>query len=354
MATARLERATRDLQYFGTFKSFKDLQRALITPTSDEYGGGCCGCMRLSQLTWKEAYGRPGGLCTTVPPICFLALRALFFVTWLVLNAVAIYMLIAPEYNYNFPLKYYMTKLTSWAATLLLVYLASGLFATAMAIYSSRPDGKGAATPWFVSLTWMLQSTNLVIQPMVTCMYFTLVHNWDSSSDAGSSDVGSGSRGGTDPIQYSFAFTFVGHGVNSLLTIADLMICRNRLVLAHFGVALAFACTYLIFTIVYFATGGTNEDGVSPYIYPALDWRGFGTANIMDDCNYGATVNRACRSMTTRVVASLLILVGAPTVALLCFGTYLCRRRMRKIVEARATKSQNGNGRQRSPFTQKV
>ena len=350
--TAELQAATRNLKYFGSFKSFGDLQRALITPSEGEYGGGCCGCMQLSQLTWKEAYGRPGGAFAAMSPGRFLVIRALLFVTWLALNAVGIYMLVAPEYKYDFPMEYYMTKLTSWAACLLLAYLGFGLFSTAMALYSSHPDGKGPETPWWVSVTWMLQTTNLVLQPMVTLMYFTLVHNWDegSAGGAGGGDLGSGGGGGAtaggapDPIQYSFAFTFVGHGLNSVLTVADLLISRNRLVLAHFGLALAFSAVYLLFTVVYYVAGGTNEDGVSPYIYPALDWRGFGSATVMDDCDYSAAgglgqliphsvIQRACRSLTTRVVASLLILIGVPLISVSCFCAYLCRRRLRRSIE---------------------
>ena len=280
--------------------------------------------------------------------------------TWLALNAFAIYMLVAPEFNYNFPMQFYMTKLTSWAACLLLLYLGFGLFSTAMAIHSSRPDGKGAETPWWISVTWMLQTTNLVIQPMVTCMYFTLVHNWDADSGAGS---GGAAPGAPAPIQYSFAFTFVGHGLNSVITLADLFICRNRLVLAHFGLALIFSAVYLLFTVVYYAAGGTNEDGVSPYIYPALDWRGFGTANVVDDCNFAspqgavgdlvsnATINRVCRMLTTRVVASLLILVGVPAMSLIFFCLYLGRRRLRKAIETRTAVA--GGAAQRN-ITQKV
>lgn len=234
-------------------------------------------------------------------------------------------------------------------------------YSTAMALLSAHPDGKGSATPCFVKVTWVLQTTNLVIQPMVTLMYFALVHEWGvergvpppavATAEAGSggaflggmgsgaAQAGSGaSPGGLESgvadageVRYSFAITVVGHAFNSLLTVADLLISRNRLVLGHFVAPMLFALGYMVFTVLYFALGGTNEDGTSPYIYPALDWRGFGRANVVDECPPSF---ENCETLSTRVVASLLVLVGVPCMSMVCFCTFLLRRRLRTRLEA--------------------
>ena len=313
-------------QYAGTFGSLRQLQNlfdAGMEPGEEKYDDTCCrttcGCYRLRQMNWKDAYGRPGGAFAILPKKLFLMIRLAFFVIWLATNAYAVYQLVTV---YNFPMRYYLTKLTSWSALLLLAYLAFALYSTFMAQCSSLKDGKGPDTPCFVSITWYLQTTNLVIQPMVTLMYFALVHEWGVERGPGAGDG--------DVVRYSFVITVVGHGLNTVLIVADLLLSRNRLVLTHFVHALLFAAAYLIFTVAYFAAGGTNEDG-QPYIYPALDWRGFGRSAVLDDCPVGMPY---CNALTTRVVATLLILIGVPMMSLVCFCTYLVRRGVRRRLEA--------------------
>jgi hypothetical protein len=113
-----------------------------------------------------------------------------------------------------------------------------------------------------------------------------------------------------------------------VITAIDFLISRHFLKLCHFVYAMLFVATYspyhhraapaphptrardewtkarplilpqtslataVVFSIVYYVAGGTNEDGHSPYIYPALDWRGFGNRTLFDDCS-DSTVVRA-------------------------------------------------------------
>ena len=319
-----------------TFKSFMHIRTGggLIEyrddGSGDMSGGGCnaCGCYQLTEYNWKEAYGKPGGLAACLPPTIFLLLRLLFFVAWFGTNAYAVYQLVTV---YSFPMQYYLTKLTSWSALLLLAYLGFALLSTFMAQCSKMRDGKGSATPCFVSITWLLQTVNCVIQPMVTLMYFALVHEWGAPREDFVTSAANLTATSEDAVKYSFAITVVGHGLNTVLTILDLLISRNRRVLGHFVHALVFAGLYLLFTIVYYLAGGTNEDGISPYIYPALDWRGFGTSTVLDDCS--TTTALYCRSLSTRVVATILLLLGVPCMSCLCFITYLIRRQCRQAVE---------------------
>jgi hypothetical protein len=125
---------------------------------------------------WQVAFGKPGGLVPFLSPRCFLLIRGLLFVVWLATNAWGIYTMVVV---YDFPMEYYMTKLTSWTSILLLVYLGFAFYSTCKA----QPGGDGRPTgideeymygpdkmPGFISITWILHTVNLVVQPMMTLM----------------------------------------------------------------------------------------------------------------------------------------------------------------------------------------
>merc|ERR1719480_398011 len=66
--------------------------------------------------------------------------------------------------------------------------------------------------------------------------------------------------------------TVMMHGGNLILALVDMCMCRQPYYLSHVYAPMLIACLYVLFTIVYFAAGGTNDDGVRPYIYEALNW----------------------------------------------------------------------------------
>ncbi len=61
------------------------------------------------------------------------------------------------------------------------------------------------------------------------------------------------------------------HGINVLIVFIDLLLSRIPYQLLHTLYATIFAIVYVIFTIIYFAAGGTSHLG-DPYIYGALDY----------------------------------------------------------------------------------
>eukprot|EP01048_Picozoa_sp_COSAG05_P009565 COSAG05_NODE_794_length_7287_cov_45.558431_9_plen_115_part_00 len=65
------------------------------------------------------------------------------------------------------------------------------------------------------------------------------------------------------------AFT---HGVNFFVMIADAWTSGFPVLLVHGVYFIIYALLYLIWTLVHYNTGLTNEHG-DPYIYAALDWR---------------------------------------------------------------------------------
>ena len=335
--------------YVGTFTSIEQALRIWSSghfkPTSSKRvehapSAATDAATSADTMTWVEGFGKAGGVCPFLPPLIFLMLRVLFFAVWFIFNLYAIIQLVTV---YDFPMQYYMTKLTSWAALLQCVYLFLAMYSTAVA--QCGIDLDVSSTPCYVQLTRMLQTTNLVIQPMVTLLYFGLVHDWDlerGGGARGSAEARSGAGSGdaadvieVDPVVYSLALTVCGHALNSILAVVDLLISRNRVFLSHCVCATAFAATYMIFTLLYYLAGGTNEDGESRYIYPALDWARSGSTNVLDDCTE-SRLSRGCSYLTTRLVGTLLILIGVPGMSLLCFMAYLLRRRFRMQLEASA------------------
>lgn len=63
---------------------------------------------------------------------------------------------------------FYLIKMTHWSAVTLTLYLNFGALTTYLAIYSNRPNGTHEMTPWFVRVTWMLQSVAFTSAVAVT------------------------------------------------------------------------------------------------------------------------------------------------------------------------------------------
>ena len=63
--------------------------------------------------------------------------------------------------------------LTHWTLMFELFYLFFAWLSTLFAVttFHGIPDGKGKATPWFVSVTWAMQGTALVMSVLVFLLY---------------------------------------------------------------------------------------------------------------------------------------------------------------------------------------
>merc|ERR1719277_2696652 len=63
------------------------------------------------------------------------------------------------------------------------------------------------------------------------------------------------------------------HGLNLVLLVVDFLFANQSIDIRGAVVPMILAFVYSVFTYVYYAAGGTYEDGTSPYIYEAIDWR---------------------------------------------------------------------------------
>mmetsp|Transcript_30562 Transcript_30562/g.90056 ORF Transcript_30562/g.90056 Transcript_30562/m.90056 type:complete len:181 (-) Transcript_30562:529-1071(-) len=145
----------------------------------------------LDGQPWKSSFGKPSGLSARLlcgSTAAFVLLRVGLFFFWL---GVMIWSMVdwvntsawvpidrddsSPEcadgvagceqvyYGYG----YWFTQLTHWTLLFELVYLGFAAVTTALANYSSLPDGTGDETPWFVSVTWAMQPAALVASCLV-------------------------------------------------------------------------------------------------------------------------------------------------------------------------------------------
>ena len=64
---------------------------------------------------------------------------------------------------------------------------------------------------------------------------------------------------------------FLVHGLNSITTVLDLFLGARPFRLLHIYQPIIALCFYLIFSVIYWAAGGTGREGCH-WIYPILDW----------------------------------------------------------------------------------
>lgn len=236
---------------------------------------------RLQKRTWKKAFGQPSSLIACCTPVQFFAIRVMLMLIWL---GVFVWSLAVSD-----SLPHYTIYLTNWTLMLELFYFMCAAFATGMAIFSSRPDGTGKDTPWFVRLPYALQPVVVLASMLVFLLYWLLVYD------------------GT-----SYPISPVTHGVNFLLALIDLLICRNPLYCSHILMPMLYSLIFIVFSLVYWSTGGLNNKG-EPYIYAALDWSNFeGTARL----------------------TMLILLLGVPFLWAIVYCIYLARRYCRIVKES--------------------
>ena len=125
--------------------------------------------------------------------------------------------------------------------------------ATGLALWSSIPDGKGKATPWFVSLAWAMQGTALIMSFLVMLLYWTL----DFPHSDGTID----------------ALNIFEHVVNFVCMAVDFLISRQPFHLVHIYMPMMYASCYLTVNIIYFAASGGDA------VYTVLDWSNAGLAS---------------------------------------------------------------------------
>ncbi len=68
--------------------------------------------------------------------------------------------------------------------------------------------------------------------------------------------------------------------MNSILVFVDLFIIATPVRLVHVYQTILAGIYYILFSLIYYAAGGTDETG-NPYIYDVLDWSDPGAAALV-------------------------------------------------------------------------
>jgi len=248
----------------------------------------------LDDTKWKAVFSKLGGLaagCSCLSPRVYLAMRVSMFLTWFLCVVWSNLDWISGGTDY----KYYWIHLTHWSAALQLLYLGFAAATTYMAVHSNVPDGMGASTPWFVSVTWLLSSMVPVIALMVAVLFWVLVY-----------EPGPGKPSTMDVVM---------HGANFALALLDLLLTRQPFYIEHVYTPLMFSMSYILFTIVYYWLGGKNKNGVDPYIYESVDWS---------------------KPHETGRLLGVVVFLGVPLMYAALFLVVACRKKARQAAAARA------------------
>mmetsp|Transcript_49569 Transcript_49569/g.126302 ORF Transcript_49569/g.126302 Transcript_49569/m.126302 type:complete len:275 (-) Transcript_49569:213-1037(-) len=245
----------------------------------------------LDDTRWKEVFSTPGGLIGgrgCLSPKAFAGTRAAIFLVWF---ACCIWSNLHWVTQYEY--KYYWTQLTHWSAAVELLYFGFAACTSYLAIFSSVPDGLGASTPWFVSVTWLLSAIVPVLSFMVCVLFWALVF-----------EPGPGKPPAIDVVM---------HGGNLALALVDLLLNRQPYYIDHVYAPFTFSGIYCLFTVVYYLAGGKNKDGVQNYIYDSVDWS---------------------KPRETASLLGVIVILGVPIVYAGFFLVVACRVRARKAAAA--------------------
>lgn len=124
-------------------------------------------------------------------------------------------------------------------------------------IFFCRVDIKNGISDemtWYLKANWVIFNIANSSAVVVTLTFWGLVYN-----------------GGSVTVIDIFT-----HGVNAIYVIVNASVTSVPVRFYHFLHGILFGVTYVVFTAVYYAAGGTNHQN-KPYIYPVLDWTVPGT-----------------------------------------------------------------------------
>lgn len=136
---------------------------------------------------------------------------------------------------------------------------------------------------WFHEALWVIYNIAAVAALLVTLTFWSLLFGL---------------------VNNLRALTVVVHGMNSVLMIGDTVLSSIPVRLFHVIYPMFYSITYIVFTVIYWAVGGTSYFG-TPYIYPQTDYTG--------------------RPVLSAASQICLFFVGLPLCQSVLFGFYMLR-----------------------------
>ena len=137
---------------------------------------------------------------------------------------------------------------------------------------------------WFQKTLWVIYDIASVAAILVTISFWSLIYKTLNNQIS--------------------VITIIIHAVNSFIIVADTMLSSVPVRLLHIVYPMLYTTTYALFTVLYWAYGGTSPSGTR-YIYPVTDYTG--------------------RPVYSAVAQLCLFFIGLPLCQCLVFSIYCLR-----------------------------
>ncbi|XP_050682069.1 protein rolling stone-like [Leptidea sinapis] len=159
------------------------------------------------------------------------------------------------------PIGFWFIYLTHWGLTIML-FCTGFAVAVSMRCYFYGPISTEFSLPWYVKTYWVLYNASVPVAFLITVFYWTLLYSAGVSEEIG------------PVLDVSI------HGVNSVIMFLLLASSAHASRLVHLVHPAIFACTYVVFSIIYYFAGGTDPQG-NPYVYPMVNWAQPGSTMVV-------------------------------------------------------------------------
>ncbi|XP_072018275.1 protein rolling stone-like [Amphiura filiformis] len=175
---------------------------------------------------------------------------------------------IAFDFIFNFkhhPLSaaYFFIYLTDWTVLVVTIYMVVSCINVIIdrkhgCYYHTSNRKAPPALSWRHKLHWLLLNIYMNISILVTIVYWSFLHSPYSS----------------------LYYDLTEHTFPSILGLLDVILTPIPVRLIHFVYPFTYGMSYMLFTVIYWAAGGTDPNGNSG-IYPGfLDWDEPGTTTL--------------------------------------------------------------------------
>lgn len=153
----------------------------------------------------------------------------------------------------NTDIKYWFIYLTHWSLMVEVLYFFFALITLLAAVCAQEPERKRMENykPWYMSVTFGLQSTALTFSFLTALMFWTLEYV---------------------PGDRVAPLVMATHGGNFVLMLLDFILGQQPMFFMKIWWPIMFAVSYYVFSYFYFKNGGVTETG-SSNIYQAVDWQ---------------------------------------------------------------------------------
>ncbi|KAL0850951.1 hypothetical protein ABMA28_006854 [Loxostege sticticalis] len=165
----------------------------------------------------------------------------------------------------SFSLKFWPIYMTHWGVFMIMATSGLALIVSIVACIQGSID-LDFGLPWYVRLYWAFLVITVPLAYYITIFYYSFL-------TALIEDFA------VDP-----ALDFFVHAFNSIAMFILLITSKNPVHILQFVYPFVFAVIYMVFSIIYYYSGGTNPYG-EEWIYPMLDWSNPGpTTGVVFAC----------------------------------------------------------------------